>query len=274
MATKSIQKVGVFVDTANMYHNGGDKLKYDILRDFALRDSSEMMRLNAYVTLDSKRSSDDPEYRNKMNNFFSTLREFGYKVIIKEVKWFYDENGTCFAKANSDLDLAVDMLLQSDNLDRILLVTGDGDFVQVVRALQNKGCRVEVVGVDNVSSDLKKEADMFMSGYLIPNLIPCDNQESLWGEESSMVRGLCYYYESTKKFGYIRYLVRNDPNLCLTNNRKYPESPYETAFFHITDMQNQNIASKLPSRELIFKFRLELSDRKGKKYVAKDISPI
>ena len=36
--------------------------------------------------------------------------------------------------------------------------TGDGDFVQVVRALQNKGCRVEVLAFDNVSEELRREA--------------------------------------------------------------------------------------------------------------------
>jgi uncharacterized LabA/DUF88 family protein len=100
--------------------------------------------------------------------FFAVLRDFGYKVIQKEVKWFTDEDGNQVAKANADLDLAVDALMQSDNLDRVVLVTGDGDFVQVVRALQNKGCRVEVVAFRNVSSELRREADLFYSGQRSP----------------------------------------------------------------------------------------------------------
>jgi len=55
----------------------------------------------------------------------------GYKVIEKRVKWFVDEAGNRYGKANADLDMAVDVLLQSENLDRVLLITGDGDFVQV-----------------------------------------------------------------------------------------------------------------------------------------------
>ena len=58
-----------------------------------------------------------------------------------------DVNGERYGKANADLDMAVDMLLQSERLDRVMLVSGDGDFVRVVQALQNRGLRIEVIGV-------------------------------------------------------------------------------------------------------------------------------
>ncbi len=272
MLIPSIHKVGVFVDSANIYRNGGHRLQYDVLREFALRDAGQLMRLNAYVTLDTERAGDDPEYRSKTQGFFSALRDFGYKVNIKEVKWFSDDSGNRIPKANSDLDLAVDVLLQSENLDRILLVTGDGDFVQVVRALQNKGCRVEVVAMDNVSSDLKQEADMYMSGYLIPNLIPFPNPNNRWGEVHNRVRGWCYYYDSGKGIGYMRYLARIDRDLWLTDKRKNPNSPYESAFFHFSRLENGGLSGKLPNRELIFEFNLVPSDRKADEYTADAIT--
>ncbi len=159
----STARVGVYVDVANINRNGGYGMGYEVLREFACRDNAEAVRLNAYVSFDAEKARRDSYYRNRTNSFYSVLRDFGYKVIQKEVKWFTDEDGNRVAKANADLDLAVDALLQSENLDRVLLVTGDGDFVQVVRALQNKGCRVEVVAFKNVSSELRREADMFMS---------------------------------------------------------------------------------------------------------------
>ena len=45
-------------------------------------------------------------------------------MIQKVVKWYYDENGRAFGKANADLDMAVDALLQSENIDRVLMCTG------------------------------------------------------------------------------------------------------------------------------------------------------
>lgn len=246
-------------------------MQYDILREFACRENGELMRLNAYVTYDRDRAGSDLEYRNRTQGFYSALRDFGYKVNIKNVKWFYDDLGNKVPKANSDLDLAVDVLLQSENLDRILLVTGDGDFVQVVRALQNKGCRVEVVAFDNVSSSLKQEADMFMSGYLIPNLLPFPNPGNRWGEVDHHVRGWCYYYDQNKGIGYMRYLSRIDRALWLTDKRRNPDSPYESAFFHFSRLADETVTEKLPSRDLIFEFRLVPSDRKADEYTATDI---
>src|SRR3972149_8265197 len=124
-------RIGVFVDVANLSQNGGFGLRYDLLRDFACRGDAEAIRLNAYVAFDDQKAERDEPYRQGQKGFHSLLRDFGYKVIEKRVKWYVDEDGTGYGKANAGLDLAVDALLQSENLDRVLLATGDGDFVQV-----------------------------------------------------------------------------------------------------------------------------------------------
>lgn len=263
--------MGVFVDSANMYRNGGSRMQYDVLREFACRDNSEPVRLNAYVSHDAHRAKTDWDYRKKAEGFHSALRDIGFKVIIKEVKWYVDEFGEQVSKANADLDLAVDALLQSANLDRVLLASGDGDFVQVVRALQNKGCRVEVVGLDNVSSSLRQEADLFMSGYLIPDLIPTPSATPEWGQVGSWVRGWCYYYDDTKGIGFMRYLSRIDNTLWLTDKRKYQDSPYETVFFHFSKLKDDTVSGKLPDRDFIFEFRLIPSERDPDKLSASDI---
>lgn len=76
---------------------------------------------------------------------------------------FKHEHGNEASKSNADLDIAVDALTESERLDTVLLVTGDDDFVQVIRALQSKGCRVEVLDFDNVSRELRDAADQFMN---------------------------------------------------------------------------------------------------------------
>lgn len=259
---RSGSKVGVYVDVANLYSNGGKKMRFDILRDFACRDGAEPLRLNAYVSFDADRAKQDHAYRTGTQNFHSTLRDFGYKVIVKEVKWYEDESGKRYGKANADLDLAVDALLQSENLERILIASGDGDFIQVVRALQNKGCRVEVVALDNVSSDLRRESDMFMSGYLIPNLIPIstNGERPPWGEFGSRVRGTCYFHNE-QGYGFMRFMKKIAPSLWLIGPRQ-PDSPYETAFFHDSGMPKNIDVSVLPSRNHIFEFELGKSTKK------------
>ncbi|MGB1110646.1 MAG: NYN domain-containing protein [Gammaproteobacteria bacterium] len=255
---KSSAKIGVYVDVANIVRNGGYGMHYDVLREFACRDGAEPLRLNAYVALDTERAREDAVYRDRTYAYYQILREFGFKVIEKEVRWFTDEGGNRYGKANSDLDMAVDALLQSENLDRVVLVTGDGDFTQVVRALQNKGLRVEVIAFDNVAAQLRREADSYISGYLIPGLIPNKHNSGngeRWGEIDSRIRGYCYHHDATKGFGFIRYMAHVGPGLWITDTRQ-PDSPYRTAFFHNSQLPEGFDPAQLPSRQIIFEFTL------------------
>lgn len=254
---RSHTRVGVYVDVANIARNGGYGMRYDVLREFACRGNAEPVRLNAYVTYDAERAEQDPSYRDAQNNFFSLLRDFGYKVIEKHVRWYTDESGNRFGKANADLDMAVDALLQSQNIESVLLATGDGDFVRVVQAMQNTGCRVEVVAFDNVSGNLRREADIFMSGYLIPNLLPMSSSVrggAAWGEVGARVRGVCYMHTG-KGYGFLRFMKTIDTDLWRVDSRQ-PGSPYETVFFHDSQLPPEVSYQDLPSRNIIFEFDL------------------
>jgi uncharacterized LabA/DUF88 family protein len=272
-------KVGVYVDASNVYRCGGRRMQYDVLRDFAGCDGAQIVRLNAYVSYDRRRAERDSDYFDRSNKFYARLRDYGYKVIIKEVKWFTDEDGSRYAKADADLDLAVDVLLQSDHLDRILLVTGDSDFARVVSAVQNKGCRVEIIALDHASFDLRREADLFTSGFLIPNLVALSDRESSdtnppkWGEVSSRVRGVCYHHNELKGFGFFRYLKELAPNVWQTDTQ-HPDTPYGTAFFHDSNLPDGIETGRLPNYNHIFEFDLLASPRRLGTYEAANIQLI
>ncbi|TNE50046.1 MAG: NYN domain-containing protein [Deltaproteobacteria bacterium] len=254
-------RVGVYVDVVNLTRNGGYGMQYDVLREFATRDWGEPVRLNAYVAYDEERSYEDEDYEIRARDFQLRLRDFGYKVTEKRVQWFSDEWGNRYGKANADLEMAVDVLLQSDKLDRVLLATGDGDFRQVTRALQNKGCRVEVVAFKNVAPELRDEADTFVSGYQIPNLLPSKyDSDAEWGEVGSRVRGVCYVFYHQKRFGFLRFLKEIAPGIWITDARR-EDSPYATAFAHGSNFPPGLDLGNLPSRDFIFEFDLSMSDR-------------
>lgn len=264
-------KVGVYIDLANLSMNGGFGARYGALREFACRDNAEPVRLNVYVSFDPSQADADREYRARQFGFHSTLRDLGYKVIIKDVRWFTDDQGNRIPKANVDLDLAVDALLQSERIDRVVLATGDGDFIQVVRALQNRGCRVEVVAFEHVSGDLRREADLFMSGYLIPNFLPIKRDgNKMWGSIGSFVRGCCYHHDPVKPFGFIRYLRSLDGKLWDTDTRR-DESPYTTIFFHDSELPKNLDPLRLPSRDIILEFRVVENPRDPGKFSAAEI---
>lgn len=266
MSEHSSERVGVFVDAENIYRTGGRGMRYDILHRFAIRDGAETVRLNAYVAVEPLEENRLPGYVEKLR-FHGILRAMGYKVIEKETKWYTDpETGERYSKANADVDMAVDALLQSDKLDRVLLVTADGDFVQVVRALQNKGCRVEVVAFQNVSPNLIREADMFMPGYLIPNLLFSAAGEPLWGQTGSRVRGLCYHWAigPAGGYGFFRFAQELAPKLLWVTDTRHPDSPYAGTYAMATDLVDRaDDGAPEWMQQSVFEFNIEENPRGG-----------
>nr|VFJ44720.1 MAG: Uncharacterized conserved protein, LabA/DUF88 family [Candidatus Kentron sp. FW]VFJ50471.1 MAG: Uncharacterized conserved protein, LabA/DUF88 family [Candidatus Kentron sp. FW] len=264
-------RVGVFVDAENIRLNGGYQLRYDVLRRFAARDGGTLLRLNTYIAFDRERADSDQEYAKKSYAYQQMVRDFGWKIIVKYVRKYTDEEGNVTTKANADLDLAVDAMLQSEHLDRVLLVTGDGDFLQVVNALQNRGSRVELVGFKNVSRELQRQVDAFYSGYLIPDLLPFHYEpKNEWGEVGSCVRGVCSKWFPEKGFGFLRYVRHIGPNLWVTDTRD-PTSPYESVFCHANELAEGIAGETLVNRETILEFYLKENFQKEDGRIASNV---
>jgi hypothetical protein len=253
-------RVGIYADIENSKRPGGQDMLFDVLRNFACRGGGMAMRMNAYSSYDHERGRRDTTYRDSKRSFHNTLRDHGFKVIEKPVRWYTSDDGEPVSKANSDLDLAVDMLMQSDRLDRVVLVSGDGDFARVVNAVQGKGCRVEVVGFENVSFDLRRECDSFTSGYLVPGLLPCKGPA--WGEVGSRVRGTCCTFREDKGYGFLRFF--SGPTVENPDHRE--------VFFHRNDGPADVDYAVLPSRDLVFEFTL--TEDKGNKLAARGLELI
>ncbi len=148
------QRVGVFIDTQNVYHSA--KNLYHTRANFGniLKDSvagRRLVRARAYsVTTES----------GEEKGFFEALAKIGIEMITKDLQIFY--GGA--KKADWDVGLAVDAITASPKVDTIILVTGDGDFVPLVEYLQShSGCQVEVVSFGrSTSAKLKEAADDFL----------------------------------------------------------------------------------------------------------------
>lgn len=148
------QRVGVFIDTQNVYHSA--KNIYHARANFGniLKDSvagRRLIRARAYsVTTES----------GEEKGFFEALGKIGIEMITKDLQVFY--GGA--KKADWDVGLAVDAITAAPKLDTVILVTGDGDFVPLVEYLQvHSGCQVEVVSFGrSTSSKLKEATDDFL----------------------------------------------------------------------------------------------------------------
>lgn len=259
------KKTGIYIDLANINQSGGFGMRFDVLRDFVISSGCEPARMNVYAVFNEERAKEDREYRDGTESFYSFLRDNGYKVIRKAVKRYVDaETGAEAFKANADLDMAVDLLMQAKDMDKVVLMTGDGDFTQVVRALQNSGIRVEIVAFKNISHTLVMEADFFLNGYLVPHLLPpISGERSVrWGEMNSRVRGVCYKYDGERGFGFMRYLIGGSDALWNMNYNS-ENSPWKSAFFHFRSFAQGVDTRGLPNRDQIFEFTL-VSGKEGK----------
>lgn len=261
-------RVGVYIDTMNISRNGGYGMQYNVLRDFACRGDAEAVRLNAYVMFDQERAEAEPAYGDGQLGFYSLLRDFGYKVVQKKLKWHTDEWGSRYAKANTEMDMALDVVLQAKSLDRIVLATADPGFDRVITFAQNAGARVEVIAFDNVPQALRTEADLFLSGYLIPDLLPPSTPRGAakWGDLGSRVRGVCYSH-SEKGYGFLRFLRCVSPALWRIDARE-SESPYVSVFFHDSQLPLDVAPEDLPSRTIIFEVELAKSESRENSMIA------
>lgn len=195
-------KTGIYVDGENVMRSGGWGMRYDVLKAFVEAQGGLTLRANAYMAVDKERERAEPDYWRSKSDYRANLRRYGFKLILQPLQRYRDKDGEWITKANADLELAIDSLLQARNLDYVVLVTGDGDFVRLVTALQNMGCRVDVIAFHNGSHKLREAADNFLSGFLLPGLLPT---------EEGRTRGFLHTANEEKYFGFVT--VRNSLDL-------------------------------------------------------------
>jgi len=63
---------------------------------------------------------------------------------------------------SADIPLSIKAMQLASKADTIIIMSGDSDYIELVRHLKSEGVRVEIAGVDETTSALlKEEADYF-----------------------------------------------------------------------------------------------------------------
>ena len=78
--------------------------------------------------------------------FYLKLDEFGYKLFLKPVKLYDQDDGTTKRKANCDVDMAFHLMKEKDNFEKVVILSGDGDFLPVLKYLKDNGKEIIVLG--------------------------------------------------------------------------------------------------------------------------------
>ena len=150
----SEQRIGVFVDVQNMYYSAKNlynaKVNFAQVLKIAVAGRS-LIRAIAYVI-----KADIKEEQN----FFDALEKIGFEVKAKDLQIF--AGGA--KKGDWDIGLAMDTIELAPKLDTIVIVSGDGDYVPLVRHLRHAlGCRIEIIAFGkSCSSKLIEESDSFV----------------------------------------------------------------------------------------------------------------
>lgn len=147
------QRVAVLIDAQNMYHSAKNLYKARVNFKEVLKTAlagRKLVRAIAYVI---KTESGEE------SSFFDALLKAGIETKIKDLQVFY--GGA--KKADWDVGITVDAIKLSSQLDALVLVTGDGDFLPLIDYLKAQGRQVEVIAFSkSASSKLSEVADDFI----------------------------------------------------------------------------------------------------------------
>ena len=157
------ERIGLFIDGSNLYA-AARALDFDIdykrlLEHFAAK--GHLVRAFYYTAL-----MDDAEY-SPLRPLVDWLDYNGYTMVTKPTKEFTDSAGRRKIKGNMDIELAIDVMEMAENLDHVVLFSGDGDFRRLIEAIQRKGLRCSVVSTVKsqppmVADELRRQADHFI----------------------------------------------------------------------------------------------------------------
>jgi len=137
------QRVGVFIDTQNLYHSAKNLYHGRVNFGQLVKDAvgnRALIRAVAYVITTES---------GEEKSFFEALEKAGIETKTKNLQIFIGGS----KKADWDVGIAMDAVKMGPKLDTVILMSGDGDFIPLVEYLQNThGCQVEVVAFGKSAS--------------------------------------------------------------------------------------------------------------------------
>ena len=159
----SSNRIALFIDGANLYATSR-ALGFDIdfkrlLEEF--RGRGTLVRAFYYTAI-----IEDQEY-SSIRPLVDWLDYNGYTVVTKVAKEYVDAGNRRKVKGNMDVELAVDAMELVEQIDQMVLFSGDGDFRPLVQAVQRHGVYVTVISTiaiqpPMIADDLRRQADVFV----------------------------------------------------------------------------------------------------------------
>jgi len=126
------QKAKIYIDGANLFYaqkHLGWFVDWKKIIKF-LNRKLDILEIKYYTGI--------KENDKKMNNYLAYLRKINIKTITKPLKIIKNKDGSLIYKSNCDIEIAIDMLLDESSYDTVVLLSGDSDFVYLIKILQKQ----------------------------------------------------------------------------------------------------------------------------------------
>jgi uncharacterized LabA/DUF88 family protein len=156
-------KLALFIDGTNT-HAAARALGFDIdykrlLTEF--RSRGTLVRAFYYTVV-----TEDQEF-SPLRPLLDWLAYNGFTVVTKRAKEFDDGEGRRRFKRSMGVELAVNAMELAEQVDEIVLFSGDGDFRALVQAVQRQGVRARLVSTTasqppSIADELRHQADVLI----------------------------------------------------------------------------------------------------------------
>ncbi|EGR1126005.1 NYN domain-containing protein [Vibrio cholerae] len=138
-----MEKIAILVDVQNVYYTCREQYgrHFDYNQFWSqVTQNRTVVKANAYAI-----ASKDPQQRQ----FHHILRGIGFEVMLKP----FIQRSDGSAKGDWDVGIALDGYELAQEVDTVVLVSGDGDFEPLVtRIAQHFQVKVEVYGVPKLTA--------------------------------------------------------------------------------------------------------------------------
>ena len=137
-------KAAIFVDVQNIYYTTRDTFRRSFnYKSFwnQIESKDEIIIANAYAIDRGNETQQKFQY---------ALQTIGFNVKLKP----YISRADGSAKGDWDVGITIDILESAEEAEKIILLSGDGDFDLLVQKLKVKyGCIVDIYGVKELTAN-------------------------------------------------------------------------------------------------------------------------
>jgi uncharacterized LabA/DUF88 family protein len=153
----SRKNIAVFFDVQNLYHAskmfGGNKICYKALMA-KISEGSNVSMAVAYAAHRNIRSS---------RSFYKALEDSGISVVSRPVHVKKTNGNSRVISQHFDVEMSVDAMTTPEEVDTVILCSGNGNFSYLVRRLKEQEIAVEVWSFrDSTAESLRNECSKFV----------------------------------------------------------------------------------------------------------------